>query len=310
MTQPDLDDVTVISRMEPRQAAAALRAVGEIDVALALEQAPARPGGRPSSYGIFDMFSTSPKPWMHSGHTFGFLPQKASASQEHEIVAAGEIDADESLRNSRVKISLNRLHVASYPGGRTHHILFDFHARNQLRRGGEDVHFNASFRVTEGSEAAVVGYPIFVGLGVGAEGVSFKCVTVNVKNEEDERFLAVLESSVFRQGLRLAATAQPALAPLSALATGLTKAIATRHRNVPVQSFQLGLDFQGSRMGARLAQGDYVAVQLPPELRRVWRWDDWAFDPGSGSIVSADDRSALPYNYIVFGVTAYAGEER
>jgi hypothetical protein len=62
-------------------------------------------------------------------------------------------------------------------------------------------------------------------------------------------------------------------------------------------------------MGARLAQGDYIAVQIPESLRRVWRWDDWVFDPGSGLIVDqADNGKLIPYNYVVFGVSCYDGE--
>ena len=49
---------------------------------------------------------------------------------------------------------------------------------------------------------------------------------------------------MFKAGLKLAATAQPAIRPLSQMALGLTKGIAARHRNVSVQDFYMGLDFQ------------------------------------------------------------------
>jgi hypothetical protein len=62
-------------------------------------------------------------------------------------------------------------------------------------------------------------------------------------------------------------------------------------------------------MGARLAQGDYIAVQIPESLRRVWRWDDWVFYPGSGLIVDcADESKLIPYNYAVFGVSRYEAD--
>ena len=102
---------------------------------------------------------------------------------------------------------------ASYPGGGLHRVLFDFYAQHQVPGGAEDLHFNATFRVREGEHAAVVGFPIFIGLNVGTEGVAFRCYTVNVANEEDERLLGFLESDVFKSGLRLATTAQPAIAP-------------------------------------------------------------------------------------------------
>jgi hypothetical protein len=59
-------------------------------------------------------------------------------------------------------------------------------------------------------------------------------------------------------GLKLALTPQPALAPLSSLAIGLTKLIAKRNRNMPVQDVYLGLDFGGAPTGARLALGSYI----------------------------------------------------
>ena len=84
--------------------------------------------------------------------------------------------------------------------------------------------------------------------------------------------------------------------------------MAKRNRNVSVQDFYLGLDFAGTGMGARLAQGDYVAVQIPEGLRRVWRWDDWVYDPNSGLMVDrADDGKLIPHHYVVFGVSRYDG---
>ena len=35
------------------------------------------------------------------------------------------------------------------------------------------------------------------------------------------------------------------------------------------------------RMGSRLAEGDYVVVQVPDKLRVTWRWDEWRYDPTS-----------------------------
>ena len=94
-------------------------------------------------------------------------------------------------------------------------MLFDFYARNQEPGAAEVLHFNATYRVREGERAAVRGYPIFVGLGVGIEGVALHFHTVNVKNDADEAFLDFLEGDVFKNGLKLATTAQPAIAPLA-----------------------------------------------------------------------------------------------
>lgn len=138
--------------------------------------------------------------------------------------------------------------------------------------------------------------------------MAFRCHTVKVKNDDDEALLDFLEGDVFRGGLKLVETAQPATAPLSQLALGLTKSLAKRHRNVSVQDFYLGLDFAGTAAGARLGQGDYIAAQIPEALLVIWSWDDWAYDPCNGHIVNkADPATVIPYNYLVFGVIRYDG---
>jgi hypothetical protein len=50
-----------------------------------------------------------------------------------------------------------------------------------------------------------------------------------------------------------------------------------------VQDCYLGLDFAGTSMGARLAVGDYIAVQIPEKLQQVWYWDDWVYGPRAAS---------------------------
>jgi len=88
------------------------------------------------------------------------------------------------------------------------------------------------------------------------------------------------------------------------MAFNLTKALAGRSRNVPVQDFSLGLDFGSDPMGARLALGSYLAVQVPESQQAVWDWDQWAYNPSTGQVVKkADKKELLPYNYIVFGVS-------
>ncbi len=175
--------------------------------------------------------------------------------------------------------------------------------------GGEEVDRDDAECAQEGEEAAVVGYPIFIGLNVGNEGLSFRCFTVNVQNSADEAFLNFLESDVAKAGLKLTTFAQPALEPLVKLVMGMTKIVAQRHQNVPVQDIYLGLDFGENAMGARLAVGDYIAVQIPENFTSIWDWNDWVYDPGNGHIVSkADPDKLIPYNYIVFGVSRYEGE--
>ncbi len=285
----------------PRAAAAKLREIGEDAAAAALEHAAATP----KTMGLADWWPFADRAWQHTAHTIGFLP----ANGTRDIVGIGEAKADPSLKNARINVALNALRVADYPGGGTHRLLFDFYARNQAPGASEDLHFNAAYRARQAERAAVRGLTIFVGLGVGVVGVAFQFHTVNVKNEGDEVFLDFLEGDAFKAGLKLATTAQPAIAPLSGLALALTKTIAQRHRNVSVQDCYLGLDFSGTPMGARLAIGDYIAVQIPETLRRVWDWKAWVYDPAAGLIVARDDRDALiPYNYVVFGVSRYEGD--
>jgi hypothetical protein len=309
LTPDPFADLPVLGALPPDQAITKLREVGEDMVAAQIEE---RTRDRsPESFrgGLADWWPFRDRAWQHTAHAFGFLAAGGMGSAPRPIQAIGTVQADSALRGGRVKIALNQLRVADYPGGGTHRVLFDFYARNQAPGGAEDLHFNATYRVREGERAAIAGYPIFIGLNVGSEGVAFRCHTVNAKNDADEAFLDMLEGDVFKAGLKLVTTAQPAIAPLTDMALGLTKAVAKRNRNVSVQDFYLGLDFAGTGMGARLAQGDYIAVQLPESLRRVWRWDDWVFDPDSGLIVDRGDNDELiPYNYVVFGVSRYDGE--
>jgi hypothetical protein len=296
------DEVPVIGRMSPVQAAKKLREMGAYDV-------PAEPQGDetegPSAMGTWSNWWRT-KLWQHTGHAFGYIaPAAAATDQGVPIRHAGSIKPDATLKGARLKITLDRLRIMEYPGGGTHHVLFDFYAQNQAPGDVvEHLHFNATFRGREGEHAAVVGYPLFVGLLVGQEGVSFKCFTVNVKNDQDGSLLGFLESDVFKAGLRLVATAQPALAPLSLMAGGIVKGLAGRNKNVAVQDFYMGLDFSNTATRARLAEGSYLAVQVPEGEADAWDWTSWKYNPSSGGVVSATDpRKTLPYNYVVFGVS-------
>lgn len=257
--------------------------------------------GRSTSDGrfAFDWMFGVPA-WRHTSHSFGFIP--AGASRSGAIQHVGEIAPDPGLRNARLRISLDGLRVAEYPGSGTHRVLFNFFVQNRTETGQEDVNFNATYRIREGDHAAVLNYPIFVGVAPPETGLVIRCFTVNVKNDSDESFLDFLESDTFKSGLQLVATAHPAVAPLSSLAVGMTKAIAARHRNVAVQDVFLGLDFGGTATGARLGIGSYVAVQMPDAFRRSWRWSDWRYDANSGQILNAQN-DLMPFNYFIVGIS-------
>ena len=193
-------DLPVLAKMKPADMAAKLRELGETKAGEAIEEELSGEG-----FGVISLRSVidrilGRRIWMGTSHRFGFLPMSEQPSKQIAIHHAGAIKADKSLRNSPLKITLNQLRVADYPGGGTHRILFDFSAKNHVAKVTEELHFNSTFRVKQGQQAAVVGYPIFLGLNVGADGVAFSCRTVNVKNDGDESFLKFLESDVARSG--------------------------------------------------------------------------------------------------------------
>jgi hypothetical protein len=301
------NDLPVLGKLPPDQGAAKLREVGDEESATALESAEREAVTK--TFGRRSWWPFQNKPWQHTAHAFGYLPPALSSNEPLSIRHAGDIKADPDLKNSRLKITLDCLRVADYPGGGEHQVLFDFYAQNQVPGQVEHLHFNATCRVREGERAASLGYPIFVGLNVGSEGVAFKCFTVNVKNSADEAFLSFLDSDVFKAGLKLASTMQPAIGPLSGMAMGITRAIAQRHQNVAVQDFYLGLDFSTIATRARLAEGSYLAMQLPESLETLWDWSDWIYQPGTGQIVNRENPNQLiPYNYLVFGVSRYGDD--
>jgi hypothetical protein len=301
------DGLSVLGKLPPAQAAAKLREVGEDEAANALEAAQSE---EHPTFGIRDVFRFWPpdRVCQHTAHAFGYLAPAPLGSEPMPIQHAGNMSADPTLRNSRIKVTLDGLGAADYPGKGTHRVLFDFYAQNQLPGNVEEVHFNSTFRVYEGQRAAIIGYPIFLGLNVGSEGIAFRCFSVNVKNDDDEKFLGFLESDVFSKGLKLATSLQPAIQPLSQIAFGLTRSIAQRHRNVPVQDFYMGFDFSIIPTRARLAEGSYIAVQIPETLETVWQWGQWVYNPNNGQIVNkTDPKQLIPYNYITFSISQYEG---
>jgi hypothetical protein len=302
------EDLPVVGLLPPEEADGMLRAVGEDEVAEMLEgtdNAPAQAFGPDTRR---HWWSLPDKLWLHTAHAFGYLAPAPPGNDPLPICSIGTIQPDPTLKHTRLKITLDHLRVADYPGRGTHRILVHFFAQNQVPHKTEDLHFNATYRVLQGEHAAIRGNPIFVGLHAGNEGISLKCRTINVKNDQDEALLDILESDVFKAGLHLASIVQPAIAPLSELALGLARTIAKRDRNISVQDFEMGLDFGNSPFGARLAVGSYIAVQIPEHLHSLWNWDEWVYHPSIGQIVKrANHQQVVPYNYLVFGISPFTG---
>lgn len=294
----------VIGDLAPEQAIPRLRAIGEFEVAAQLERALQNRvrGDKPKE----GWWPSKNEPWQHTPHVFGYIRPGSLGNDPQPLHAIEAIEPERQLRNTRITITLNRLRVANYPGRGMHRILVHFGAHNQQAKRTEMLHFNATYRVREGESAAIQGYPIFVGLHVGSEGIVLKCRTINVLNEQDEAFLHFLESDTFKAGLRLTTAVQPVIAPFSEMALSLVHAVATRYRNDPVQDFDLGLGFNTLALSGRLAEGTYLAVQIPEDQMAVWDWEEWVYLPRLGRVVKRlDSQQSIPYNYLAFGISRY-----
>lgn len=258
------------------------------------------------------------RPWLNTQHQYGYIaPFTPGEQQYHPIKSASNMSADASLLGQRLNIRLDHLRVFKYPtpllnlGDNVHTILFTFEARNQVEKGKEEpVAFNQLYKARIGQDAPVTGQPVFIGLTVGPNGMGFVCRTVNVSNSTDEKFVDIFKSDTVTAGLSLLTTAQPALAPLTALARGLCVSLASHSKNVPVQEVNLGLDFETGATGARLSVGSYVVAQTARADDIVW--SEWAYDAETGTIMRDPKSLAqgerpypLPYNAFVFRVSRH-----
>lgn len=138
-TEKWFDDVPVIGRMPPILAAKKLRELGTLDIPD--EPPPDEQDLKTSALGGWPKWWGT-KLWQHTGHAFGHIAAGAG-DQPVPIRHAGSIKSDSTLKGARLKITLDRLRIAEYPGGGTHHVLFDFYAQTQIAGSLEHLHFNA-----------------------------------------------------------------------------------------------------------------------------------------------------------------------
>lgn len=292
-------DVKSIGELEPEELAEALRELGDEDRAVQVEDTVAEHGAK-EFFGIFGR-----RPYEYANQTIGFVePLKPDSPQQLAIKAMGAIEPDETLKNSRIDIRLDKLRIFDYPGWGKHNVLVTFKADHQAegQNNSEQLVFNQGFDVGEDEIAGVVGYPIFNGLQVGPRGAAFQLATTNVRNHSDEGFLNFLNSSSVTSGLSLLTSAQPAIKPLTDIGKGVVESILKRNRNKKVQELYLGLDFGDAALGARLRCGNYIVVQV--ERPQDLNWDNWVYDRTLAAIVLKDDPSeSLPYNYFAFRVS-------
>lgn len=243
--------------------------------------------------------------WKTSNHMFGFIPTGASGAVPVKVQDARGVRADLSLRGQQVKLTLDGLRVMKYPGKGQHNIAFNFHAQTQSGNELTPLDYAVGYSAREGDVVAAVGINIFVGLNVGTEGVDLKASTINVNTARDRNFFTILASTAFTQGLQLLPTAQPALRPLSQLTEAVRSELSDLNKGVPVQKFELGLDFSNVSTRIKLREGSYVVVQVPPADARQWNWSDWEF--ANGQVRRATDAGPVPYNYVIFSLSRLFG---
>lgn len=291
----------VIGQMKSSEAATLFESLGDKNMASAIRNEIGTKN-MDIQFSLFGWGDKEPEPYQHTHHAFGFIPANTTGSQQLvDIKEAGNITPDSTLKNKNIKITLDRLRVFKYPGKGIHQILFDFYGQHQTPASQEDIHFSQTYRAQEGQGVGVTGYPVFVGLNVGKEGVKFRVRTVNVKNEDDEKILSFMNSDPFKNGLQLINATNPIVPVVTKFASGLVEALANKDKNVPVQEFDMGLDFSNISTRAKIREGSYIVVQAP-EL--AWNWAKWKFSPATGQVVSKEDQTkTIPYNYIVFSLS-------
>lgn len=256
--------------------------------------------GAASGQGLFSL----KKPYTHTGFILGYIPPGGRSSVS-QVVGISKADGDKSLIGQRIKISLDKFYVHSYPGHGTHSILCEFSGKNQLAGDTEQLQFALRFNAADGGSASISGAPLFLGVTVGNDGISFEGRTINIASSTDQVLLATLDSPTFKNGLSLLSTAQPALKPFSTLAEAAVKNTLARSRNKQVHHFNLGLDFGQGVSSARLRHGSYVVIQSDDQ--KNWNWSDFEWDRDSMSLKYKDNLRNIEFNYMIFGVTAFAG---
>lgn len=241
--------------------------------------------------------------WRGTEHDFGYIDPKAKGLMP--IQFAGQIDPDQTLQGGKVDIQLGGVFTMNYPGGGRHNVLMHFkanHAYPDEPSKSATIEFQQKFKSRENEGAGDMGNYVFLGLHVPAHGLEFEVKTVNINNDSDEAALKVLESDPVRKGLDLVKASIPSLSAYTKMGEGLLNLVLTRNRNKIVQEFTLGLNFNDETGPvAKLREGIYVAVQV---RRDLLDWNDWVFDSGKGLVVHKNHTTRLPYNHIVFIVSA------
>jgi hypothetical protein len=243
--------------------------------------------------------------WGHTGMLCGFLSPESHGTQA-EIQSAFRLHPDDALRNSRVKITLEKFWVHKYPGNGCHEILCEFTGKNQLQHEPEELRFVLTTNANDRASAAIAGSPIFLGVSVGENGIAFEGKTINVSSKDDESILSAIGSGPFKEGLGLLTKAQPALKPFVGLTASVVQSILSRHKNKQVFHFKLGLDFASSQTSVPLRCGSFIVAQGDSSQ---WDWNSMVWNTDSAQVVDRIKGTPIEYNYIVFRVSPYTADE-
>ena len=101
-----------------------------------------------------------------------------------------------------MKLTLDGLHVANYPGRGRHSILFDFGVQGPPGGGEQQVyHYNARFEADDGETVPVRNFPISYDVVPGDAGITFGFQTINVASSFDRGLSHFLGGDVFKTGL-------------------------------------------------------------------------------------------------------------
>lgn len=293
MNHPDSGNL--LGARSPDQIAQYLNDIEDFDAALEFTQAAA--GGQ-------SLLSLS-KPYTQTGMVIGFIAP--NGGKVSEVLGTSQVKSDARLIGRAIKITLDKFYVAEYPGLGKHSILCEFTGKNQVDGETEALSFALQLEARDKSAAGVGGAPIFMGLRVGADGISFKGKTVNVRSSLDEAIVQALDAPAFKSGLMLLHTAQPALKPLTALSAAIVRAVVNKRKNVEVHSFDLGLDFGAGTTSTRLRCGSYVVVNVDPASNWDWNQYEWNAD-GAALQVKNSSGKQPEFNYMVFGVTEFSSQ--
>ncbi|OWW00939.1 hypothetical protein ATY81_06795 [Rhizobium sp. R72] len=239
--------------------------------------------------------------WGYTGMLCGFLPPEPG-SKISTIESAMTLAPDESLKNSRVKVTLEKFWVHRYPGFGTHKILCEFTGKNQLQGEPEELRFALTTEAKDVASAAISGSPIFLGVSVGENGIAFEGKTINISSDVDDTILDAIGSGPFKEGLGLLTKAQPALKPFVSLTSSVVQSVLRRSKNKQVFNFKLGLDFAVSQTSVPLRIGSFVVVQGDASQ---WNWETVVWNPSSAQVVDKSTKEPIPFNYIVFRVSEY-----